>query len=108
MPEKGGLMSGAFLKYPRWCPKCGALHPAIWKECTVCKAPLVSSLWRLPGWVFKNLLAIVVVLALLVSAALLVYFSKKPDPGAYSRGCQYARAGEYREAWSEFARSLRS
>jgi hypothetical protein len=35
-------MGEAFIKkYPKYCAKCSKYYPAAWKECTVCKVPLV-------------------------------------------------------------------
>jgi Ni,Fe-hydrogenase I cytochrome b subunit len=35
-------MGEAFIKkYPKYCIKCNKHYPGPWKECTVCKIPLV-------------------------------------------------------------------
>lgn len=93
-------------KYPKWCPKCKALHQAIWRECTVCRVPLISSWWVFPWRVlkfFRFLLTIAAALGLFVA---LTYLTQKSELKFYKHSYHYLKAGQYHEAWAEFEKAF--
>ena len=99
-------MLSEYRKYPRWCPKCKSLHQALWKECTVCKTPLVSSLWRLPSWIFRTLLSLVFVASILGSFCVATYFIQKSERKFYKQSYEYLKDGHYEESWDEFCKAF--
>ena len=99
-------MLSEFQKYPRWCPKCNSLHQAVWKECTRCKNPLVSSLWRLPALIFKQLLSLVLIASVLGSFGVFTYLIQKPERCLYKQSYGYFKDGHYEESWDEFCKAF--
>ncbi len=92
-----------FIKYPRWCPKCKAAHQEIWKECSICRTPLVSFWWMLPQRMFRFFLTLTIVLGLL---AFLTCFTQRSEYKFYARGFQSLGAGEFQQAWGEFEKAF--
>lgn len=96
-------MLSEFWKYPKWCPKCKAWYRAVWKECTVCKIPLVSSLWQLPARIFRALFLFVFLAALLVAGTCL---TQRSGRDLYVQSYEYLKARRYEDSWNAFCKAF--